>query len=81
VKVSDCLLNQKIVIMNTMTTYVFKASPQHWGTLSVGSASARACMVSTESAKASIWRDRHRMDAPGGKSDAIPVISSVEGER
>jgi hypothetical protein len=50
--------------------------------LGVGRALAGACMASVESAKASIWRDRHQMDAPGVKSDAIPVIqASIRGER
>jgi hypothetical protein len=58
----------------------FKASPRRrqvvaaLGTLGVDSASAGTCMVSAQSAKALIWRDRRRMDAPGAKSDAIPVI-------
>jgi hypothetical protein len=39
-------------------------------------------MASVESAKESIWWDRRRMDAPGTKSDAIPVIrASRTGER
>jgi hypothetical protein len=53
-----------------------------WGILGVSRALAGACMASVESAKASIWRDRHQMDAPGVKSDAIPVIqASIRGER
>jgi hypothetical protein len=56
-------------------------SSQRWETLDVGSACARACMTSADSAKASIWQDRRRMGASGMKSDAIPVIRVSRGER
>jgi hypothetical protein len=49
------------------------------GPLGVGSALAGSYMASAESAKASIWWGRHRMDAPGAKSNAILAIQASRG--